>query len=111
MYGGDLLPFDPYDEWAFHHRQRLQLRYRELLRRSGRFEELVALDPTDEDAHVGVMRGLLLAGDRKGVLRQFDALSAVLESDVGIGPSIEACSVRDLALAPAERAAVEGCIG
>ena len=32
----DLLPFDPYEDWAFHHRQRLQLRYRELLRRAGR---------------------------------------------------------------------------
>ena len=45
-----------YEDWAFHHRQRLQLRYRELLRAVGRFERLVALDPTDEDGHVGIMR-------------------------------------------------------
>ena len=99
-YRGDLLPFDPYEDWAFHPRQRLQLRHRELLRRSGRFDQLIALDPTDEDGHVGVMRGLLRRGDRPGVLRQFDALASVLEQELGVGPSVEACSVRDLALGP-----------
>jgi DNA-binding SARP family transcriptional activator/pimeloyl-ACP methyl ester carboxylesterase len=98
LYAGDLLPFDPYEDWAFHVRQRLQLRHRELLRRAGRFDRLVALDPTDEDGHVGLMRGLLAAGDRTGVLRQFDVLVAVLERELGVGPSVEARAVRDLAL-------------
>jgi DNA-binding SARP family transcriptional activator/pimeloyl-ACP methyl ester carboxylesterase len=97
VYVGDLLPFDPYEDWAFHVRQRLQLRHRELLRRAERFDRLVALDPTDEDGHVGVMRGLLAAGDRTGVLRQFDVLTQVLERELGVGPSAEACAVRDRA--------------
>lgn len=100
VYSGDLLPHDPYDEWSFHHRQRLQLRHRELLRATGRFDQLIALDPTDEDAHVGLMRVLLRAGDRSGVLRQYEALAAVLERELGVGPSVEACSLRDLALGP-----------
>jgi pimeloyl-ACP methyl ester carboxylesterase/DNA-binding SARP family transcriptional activator len=101
LYGGDLLPHDPYEEWAFHHRQRLQLRYRELLRVTGRYADLVALDPTDEDGHVGLMRAMLRAGDRTGVLRQFTLLSEILERELGVGPSVEACAVRDLALGPA----------
>lgn len=100
VYTGDLLPLDPYEDWAFHHRQRLQLRHRELLRRGERFDQLVALDPTDEDGHVGVMRNLLKAGDRTGVIRQFELLTKVLDHELGIGPSIEACSLRDLALGP-----------
>jgi pimeloyl-ACP methyl ester carboxylesterase/DNA-binding SARP family transcriptional activator len=98
LYAGDLLPFDPYEDWAFHVRQRLQLRHRELLRQAGRFDRLVALDPTDEDGHVGLMRGLLAAGDRSGVVRQFDVLAQVLERELGVGPSREARAVRDLAL-------------
>ena len=101
LYRGDLLPFDVYDDWSFHHRQRLQLRHRELLRRAGRFDELIALDPTDEDGHVGVMRGLLRMGDRTGVLRHFELLTTILEDELGMGPSVEACSLRDLALGPA----------
>jgi len=98
MYRGDLLPLDPYEDWAFSHRQRLRLRHRELLRRAGRFDELVALEPTDEAAHVAVMERLLAAGDRAGVLRQFAWLSTVLEEEMGVGPSGEAWALRALAL-------------
>lgn len=69
-YAGDLLPFDLYEDWTSAHRQRLQLLQRHLLRRAGRFEQLVAIDPTDEDAHVAIMRARLDAGDRTGALRQ-----------------------------------------
>jgi pimeloyl-ACP methyl ester carboxylesterase/DNA-binding SARP family transcriptional activator len=100
MYGGDLLPYDLYEDWAFHPRQRLQLRYRELLRLTGNHQRLIEVDPTDEDGHVGVMRALLRNGDRSGVLRQFEVLSQVLDRELGVGPSIEARSVRDLALGP-----------
>jgi pimeloyl-ACP methyl ester carboxylesterase/DNA-binding SARP family transcriptional activator len=105
LYAGDLLPHELYEDWTFHHRQRLQLRHRELLRRRGRFAELVALDPVDEEARVGLMRELLASGDRAGVLRHFEALTDTLERELGIGPSAEACEVRDLALAPIQRPA------
>jgi pimeloyl-ACP methyl ester carboxylesterase/DNA-binding SARP family transcriptional activator len=105
LYAGDLVPHELYEDWSFHHRQRLQLRHRELLRLRGRYAELLALDPMDEVAHVGLMRDLLRSGDRAGVLRQFAALTEALERELGIGPSVEACSLRDLALAPVERPA------
>ncbi len=98
LYAGDLLPYDVYEDWSFHHRQRLMLRFRELLRAVGDFERLVAIDPTDEDGHVGVMRAMLRHGDRTGVLHQFDMLTRVLERELGVGPSVEACALRDLAL-------------
>lgn len=103
LYQGDLLPHDLYDDWTFHHRQRLQLRHRELLRRRGRYAELVAVDPVDEHAHVGLMREMLRSGDRANVLRQFRMLTEILERELGVGPSVEACSLRDLATAPNDR--------
>ena len=99
LYGGDLLPHDPYEDWLFHHRQRLLLRYRDLLRFRRRFVELVAIDPIDEDAHVGLMAAMLETGDRAGVRRQFAVLSDVLEREVGVGPSKEARALRDRSLA------------
>ena len=82
-YHGELLPDDPYEEWAFVPRERLQLRYRELLRAAQRWDELVLLDPTDEAAHVGRMERLLDAGDRAGARRQFESLERVLHAELG----------------------------
>ena len=48
LYGGDLLPLDPYEDWAFHPRQRLAAAPPRAAAPVGRFDELVALDPTDE---------------------------------------------------------------
>jgi pimeloyl-ACP methyl ester carboxylesterase/DNA-binding SARP family transcriptional activator len=96
-YTGDLLPHDPYEDWVFHHRQRLQLRYREVLRALGDHALLVELEPTDEAAHVGLMRDLLGRGDRAGVVRRFEVLRRVLADELGVGPSAEAIAVRDLA--------------
>jgi DNA-binding SARP family transcriptional activator/pimeloyl-ACP methyl ester carboxylesterase len=92
-YRGELLPEDPYEDWAFHPRQRVQLRYREVLRLAGRWIELVAVDPTDEEAHVAIMRQRLAAGDRAGVRRQFEFLERILHEELGIGPSAEALAV------------------
>ena len=55
-YGGELLPDDLYEPWTFEPRERAHLRRRDLLRRAGRWYDLIAVDPTDEDAHVAVMR-------------------------------------------------------
>jgi pimeloyl-ACP methyl ester carboxylesterase/DNA-binding SARP family transcriptional activator len=98
LYQGDLLPHDPYEEWTFHHRQRLQLRYRDLLRQRGRYVELLAVDPVDEEAHVGLMRTLLASGDRSGVRRQYQVLSEMLERELGVSPSAEARAVVEAAV-------------
>jgi pimeloyl-ACP methyl ester carboxylesterase len=55
---------------------------------------------------VALMRELLDAGDRAGVLRHFTALTDALERELGIGPSAEASAVRELALTPIVRPAV-----
>ena len=94
----DLLPDEPYAIWAFEPRQRVELLRRELLRACGRWAELVALDPTDEQAHLGLTQELLAGGDRAGALRQLDVLEQVLRDDLGIGPSPEAYDLRVRAL-------------
>jgi DNA-binding SARP family transcriptional activator/pimeloyl-ACP methyl ester carboxylesterase len=96
-YGGDLLPDDAYDEWALLPRQRLQRRHRDLLRRAGRWVELVEVDPTDEEAHVAIMREALAVGDRAGARRQFEVLERMLHDELGIGPSSEALALLDRA--------------
>lgn len=44
-YGGPLLPDDPYAEWALAARERLRLLQLHVLRRAGRWEQLVEADP------------------------------------------------------------------
>ena len=99
VYSGPLLPGDPYEEWTIHHRQRLELKYRALLRSAGRWTDLLALEPTDEEAYLGLMRDGLTRGDRTVVLRTFDELTRVLADELGIGPSPEAVGIRTLAMA------------
>ena len=100
IYRGDLLPDDPYEQWLENDRERLRGRFRELLRASGRFDRLVAIDPTDEDGHLGMMRAMMRAGDRSGVLRQYAWLSRVLDEQLGVEPGPEARALRDLARVP-----------
>lgn len=108
IYGGDLLPDDLYEPWTDEHRESRRLRHPELLAQAGRWEELVRLDQTDEEAHVHVMRARLESGDRRAVLRQFDRLEAVLHQELGASPGKEAQEIREQALslplaeAPAE---------
>lgn len=95
---GELLPDEPYATWAFQPRQRVELLRRELLRACGRWAELVALDPTDEQAHLGLANVLLDGGDRAGALRQLDVLERVLRDELGIGLSRQAYDLRVRAL-------------
>jgi DNA-binding SARP family transcriptional activator/pimeloyl-ACP methyl ester carboxylesterase len=101
IYRGELLPDDRYEEWAFVARERFALQHRELLRAAERWDELVALDPTDERAQLAVMQRLLDAGDTVAVRRRFEALERVLHEELGIGPSPEAIALYERAHAPA----------
>jgi pimeloyl-ACP methyl ester carboxylesterase/DNA-binding SARP family transcriptional activator len=96
-YGGELLPDDPYEQWAFVSRERIRLRYRELLRAAGRWDELVLMDPTDEAAHVARIALLLDSGDAAGARTQFESLERVLHEELGIGPSAEALALYERA--------------
>jgi DNA-binding SARP family transcriptional activator/pimeloyl-ACP methyl ester carboxylesterase len=97
-YEGQLLPDEPYAAWAAQPRQRTDLLRRELLRLARRWRDLVAMDPTDEQAALGLAQELLDRGDRSGSLAQIDRIEAVLRDELGIGLSSEGYDLRIAAL-------------
>ncbi|PVZ08875.1 ATP-binding protein [Actinomycetospora cinnamomea] len=105
LYAGDLLPGALYAEWTQDRRTALRLRHRELLRGCGRWERLVADDPTDESAYQGLMRAALDRGDRASALRWYGRLRSVLERELGVLPAHESEALHDECVAglrPAE---------
>src|SRR5438477_9457622 len=78
LYSGDLLPEDLYEDWAASRRERLRNSYQELLIRLAglyeargqreqsieRFKELLARDPSNEEAHRQLMRLYAATGQR-----------------------------------------------
>jgi len=96
--GGELLPDEPYAGWAAQPRQRTDLLRRELLRLARRWPDLLALDPTDEQAALCLAQDLLDRGDRSGALGQIDRIESVLRDELGIGLSSEGYELRIAAL-------------
>lgn len=113
LYRGELCPEDRYEEWAEVRRETLRLRHLDLLRMTRRWEEVAVLDPSDEQANVELMRRYLENGDRHAALRQFERLDRALRRELGVGPSAEACALRDrlLEAAAPEVAAPTSLIG
>jgi DNA-binding SARP family transcriptional activator/tetratricopeptide (TPR) repeat protein len=106
-YGGPLLPEDRYETWAESERDRLEQKYRQVLRLGGRWHELADRDPTDEEAQLALMREEAARGDRRAALRHFERFDRALHRELGVGPSEEALALRDSLLAElAEPAAV-----
>ncbi len=58
IYGGELLPQDPYEDWSAARREQLHHLHLELLRLDERWQDLADLDPGDERAHLELMRRL-----------------------------------------------------
>ncbi len=98
LFGAGPLPDDLFEPWASPHRHRLEAVHRQLLRAAGRWDDLVALDPRDEEAHLGLARALLARGDRAGALHQVDLIEQILQSELGIGLSPEGIDLRIEAL-------------
>jgi predicted ATPase/DNA-binding SARP family transcriptional activator len=94
VYRGQLLPEDPYAPWSTLARDRLQQRYLELLRLAGRWDEVIAADPTDEAAHLALVRLLASQGHRRDAIRQLDRMAVVLERELGVAPGPEATELR-----------------
>ena len=65
-YAGDLLPDSLYEEWTQARRDQLRSLHVALLRLGGRWERLVEIDPSDEQAHRELMRAALAAGTGTG---------------------------------------------
>jgi GNAT superfamily N-acetyltransferase len=94
-YGGELLPDDPYEEWAEGERERLRARYESLLRQAERWTELLELDPTDESARLTLMRQHARADDRHAALRQYERLERAVRQELGVAPGRTATALRD----------------
>jgi DNA-binding SARP family transcriptional activator len=99
LFTGDLLPEDRYADWTEPHRERLRARHLELLRGAGRWDRVLELDRTDEDACRALMRRDLEAGNRKAAVRQFQRLREVLRVDLGVGPETSTVALFEQAVA------------
>ena len=100
LYAGDLLPRDRYEDWAEERRAGLRQRYLALLsglaaiyqgrgdfdRAIEALQRVVSGDPTDEEAHVGLMRAYAASGQRHQALRQYGRLEAALRRESGAEP-------------------------
>jgi DNA-binding SARP family transcriptional activator len=108
-YTGDLLPEDPYEDWAGEIRERLRAQYLDTLRLAGRWDVLAAIEPADEEAQLRVITGMARRGDRRAALRQFERLERALRQELGVAPSRAATTLRTRLLAA--EAAAAGTVG
>jgi predicted ATPase/DNA-binding SARP family transcriptional activator/DNA-binding CsgD family transcriptional regulator len=112
LYSGELLPEDRYEEWAESRRQELKRRFFTLLvELAGLYEErgaeedlaqavqalqrVLEEEPTNEEAHVGLMRLYALSGSQGEALRQYGRLSEALSSGLGAEPSASTRALRE----------------
>ena len=105
-YGGELLPDEPYKQWAIDGRARLRERRLAVMRSECRWEDVLREDAADEEAHRALMRRHVASGDRPAAARQFRLLRDEL-SRLGTEPSKETLALRrELTRGPAARAAL-----
>ncbi len=100
LYGGELLPEDRYEEWAVRRREELHARYVALVRRLAELcqaqgdlagtiaalERLIAAEPTDEPAHVALMRLYAATGRRTQALRLYNQFRETLQRELEVEP-------------------------
>src|SRR6185503_18794935 len=103
-YAGRLLPDDVYEPWADEARESVSLLHIDLLRRAARWDQVLEEDPTDEAAHLALIRQSADRGDVRGALRQFERLDQALQRELGTTPSPEAERLRARLNAGAGRA-------
>lgn len=101
LHTGVLLPDDVYEPWAEEHRESLEQLRCELLRLTGRWEELLEVDPADEQAHLALARSHADRGDVRAAMRQLERLELTLRRELGTAPGAEAESLRAALAAPA----------
>jgi DNA-binding SARP family transcriptional activator/tetratricopeptide (TPR) repeat protein len=94
LHAGPLLPDDLYEPWADQARDAVRSLHLDLLRLAGRWEELLAEDPVDEQAHLALVRASADRGDVRGALRQLERLDQALRRELGTTPGPEAQQLR-----------------
>jgi predicted ATPase/DNA-binding SARP family transcriptional activator len=99
---GELLPEFRYEEWSEEPRLRYRLLQLQLLRQAARWEDIVELDPTDEGAHVELMRRFHDDGAHRAALLQYDHLAQALQRELGDEPGPAARQLRDRIAAAAD---------
>ena len=108
-YAGPLLPEDLYESWTGETRDELRATYLGLLRSAGRWDDVVAEDPTDEDAHLALARADLDRGDLRAAERQLERLDHALLRELGTRPSAAAEELRErLRREPADPTPAQG---
>ena len=100
LYTGDLLPDDPYEDWAAARREGLRASYLTLLTRLARLHEergelpqalavherILRTDPLDEATHAGLMRLHARMGHPQLALGHYARLRSLLERELGTPP-------------------------
>src|SRR5215213_11701657 len=100
LYAGDLLPDDPYEEWAAARREGFRASYLTVLTRlAGLHEErgelhhaiaaherILLTDPLDEAAHAGIMRLYAQIGNPQRALAHYARLQSLLDRELGTPP-------------------------
>ena len=102
LYGGELLPGDPYEQWAEERREGLRQLFLALLVELASLHEergeyglavevlrrAVTEEPTMEEAHAGLMRQYALSGRRGEALGQYELLEKILSRELAAEPSV-----------------------
>jgi DNA-binding SARP family transcriptional activator/tetratricopeptide (TPR) repeat protein len=94
LHAGPLLPQDPFEPWTAETRLALESLHLELLRLAGRWADVLALQPADEEAHLAQVRAYAARGDLRGARRQYERMEQALRHELGTTPSPEARRVR-----------------
>ena len=109
LYAGELLPSDPYEEWAEVPREGLRQLFLALLAELASLHEergeyapgIEALrrvldeEPTREEAHMGLMRLYALGGRQAEALGQYARLEEVLSGELGAEPQASSRALRE----------------
>lgn len=109
LYGGELLPEERYEEWAEGPRAHLRGIYLSLLSELASLYEqradygsaertlgkLLAEEPTNEGAHLSLMRLYALSGRRGEALAQYGRLKDTLSRRLGMEPSASVHALRE----------------
>ncbi len=119
LYTGNLLPEDPYEDWAASRREGLHASFLTLLTRLAELhesrgevtraitvrEQILQVDPLDESAFLALMRLHMHMGNREVALGHYARLQSTLERELGTTPNSEtqqfAAAIRQGRVTPA----------